>query len=364
MKAYWLIPNRDPRRASLRYRCLYPMRELTRSGYSVGFLESDAIGPVDTVAIDAWTLFPTISDERTADSIVTRVRRLQQAGVRIILDNCDNQFANENAQAAWSRALDRLKEVGRLADQVVVCSDALGDAMRTHLGTSSKLRIIDDPVEDHIRYPDDSIAKSILSPSRKRSWWNYTRHRLTIRADKRAGRTPLVWFGSHGNQFAPGGMLDLLSLRATLEAVDSHSPLSLTLISNNHNKFLQNFSDWSFPVRYLAWDRITFLALLRLHHIALIPAQLNDFTRCKSTNRLTLALYHGLGVIADPIPSYSAYAPFVRIGNWQENLLHYIASPDSLRRDIAQGQRLAQIRNNIAAISTLWRDVLFSPNHR
>lgn len=358
-RARWLVPSQDPRRASLRYRCLYPIEQLAHWGLSVGFLQEQE-PPGDLIVVfDAWSLFPTISGEAVSDNVVASARRFKQSGVRLILDNCDNQFAANQCDAAWSRGLDRLRELACLADRIVVCSNALGDAMTEIPGVNRDIVVIDDPVEERIRYPGDSLLRSIVSPRRKRCWLNYIRHWSTLARERRAGRTPLVWFGSHGNQFSPGGMLDILSVRSQLEETNRKYPVSLTVISNNHGKFAENFSDWSFPVHYLEWDRINFLALLRLHDVSVIPAQLNSFTRCKSTNRVTLSLWHGLAVIADPIPSYATYSGATRIGNWLGSLEYYLADESNRRTHVQIGRQLVQTQNSIEAIAAAWRNLIF-----
>jgi hypothetical protein len=177
--------------------------------------------------------------------------------------------------------------------------------------------------------------------------------------ERRLGRTPLVWFGSHGNPFSDVGMLDLLRVAGTLEEINRRYPISLTVISNHRSKFESHFAGWKIPVHYLDWDRVTFLAALRLHDISLIPIGVNDFTRCKSANRLILSLFHGLAVVADDIPSYREFCEVARIADWREGLTAYVADPRVRERDVAGGRLLINERYSLSAIAQHWRQALF-----
>lgn len=359
-RARWVVPVVNPRRASLRYRCLYPMQELLRRGRDVGIWQTGE--PVDaslTLVFDAWTLFPTTSLTATAETIAELANTAQRQGARILLDNCDNQFASVARSSEWSHGLDLLQRVGQVADVIVTCSQALSDAMQSHIDSSAQYVVIDDPIEEQIRYPDDTFLKSLLSVRQKLAWLRVLKHRANLARDQLAGRTPLVWFGSHGNQFSPGGMSDILPLRPILEQVAELYPISLTIISNQRKKFNADFQHWRIPTHYLEWDRVTFIHALKMHEVSIIPSVDNAFTRCKSTNRLTLSIHHGLAVVADPVPSYQAYSDGTRIGDWKINLCALLSDPKGRRSDLARCQNDARERNSISRIADYWDMCLF-----
>lgn len=356
----WVVPVVNPRRASLRYRCLYPMQELARRGQDVGiWQDGDAIDPSLTLVFDAWALFTTTSSPATAGAMVELAEAARAKGARIIVDNCDNQFASTAESTEWSHGLDRLRRLGRAADVIVSCSQALSDAMQAHLDSPARHVVIDDPIEEQIAYPDDTFFKSLLSPGRKLAWVRVLRHRIALLREQFTGRTPLVWFGSHGNQFSPGGMSDILPLRHVLERVAESHPISLTIISNQRQKFDANFQRWCIPTHYLEWDRITFLRALKMHEISIIPSVDNAFTRCKSSNRLTLSIHHGLSVVADPIPSYQVYADVARIGDWERNLRELLSDKQGRKSDLVRCQNYVCARNSIATIADNWGHLLF-----
>ena len=359
-RARWVAQTLNPRSAGLRYRCIYPMHELARRHQDVGFwLEGETTDAALTLIFDAWTLFPTVGAPGRADTIVQLARNAKSTGTRIVLDNCDNQFAAGPGVEGWAEGLERVRLLANIADQLVTCSAALATAMHKYTASQAPCSVIDDPVEEAIMFPGDNWFKAWFSPTRKLSEWHLARHKWLVRSDRRAGRVPLVWFGNHGNQFSPGGMLDLLAKREILEAVNRDHPLCLSVISNHKRKFTEHFSDWSFPVHYLEWDRITFHQAVRQHDVSIIPSVDNEFTRCKSSNRLVLSAYQGLTVLADPMPSYRSYSDFARIGDWDRNLRELLVKPAQTREENLLNRSALLSRNGVKVIADEWNNVIF-----
>ena len=70
-RARWVVPELNPRRASLRYRCLYPMAELARQGRDVGlYREGEPIDAGLTIIFDAWTLFPSVREPARSEALL------------------------------------------------------------------------------------------------------------------------------------------------------------------------------------------------------------------------------------------------------------------------------------------------------
>ena len=148
---------------------------------------------------------------------------------------------------------------------------------------------------------------------------------------------------------------------ASLKAVALKHGISLTIISNHRGKFEQHFSQLDFPTHYLDWDRVTFLQALRLHDIALLPVVDNAFTRCKSANRLSLALHHGLNVVADPLPSYQRFADCTQLGRWKEGLNAYLGDAQLRADHLRAGQARVQEHFGPRAITGQWLRALDLP---
>lgn len=353
MRAAWYVPEVNERRAGLRYRCTYPIAALQRRGINAALFDEKNAELYDAVTFDAWTLFPTVTSEVAAERALALAERLKANGTRIILDNCDNQFSGSPDQN-WRDACNRLRRLANQANTVITCSDELASVMQAECGLTRTPLVIGDPIETRIRYTSDSLLRSIASPGRKLSWFRYIRHRAQITIERSQGISPLVWFGGHGNSFSEGGMLDLKRVVPILSAMSQEHPVSLTVISNNRSKFESHFSDLPFSTHYIEWDRVNFLAMLRLHAISLIPIALNEFTRCKSANRLTLSLYHGLNVVADAIPSYRDFANVCALDDWHGGLRKYLANPGLRNRHKADGKALALAKFDIDRIADAW----------
>lgn len=360
--AYWVVPEVNPRRASLRYRCLYPLGELQRRGWHASiYRHGDRYSAGTPFVFDAWQLFPSVSHAAKADELLKFARLLKGVNAKIVVDNCDNQFSAYSDLPGWRAALERFRQLGAIADVMVCCSTALAQALKAQISGAARYCVVDDPIEEKITYPEESKFKRLISPAE-----NLARVKLLILACKirllkiNERRNSLVWYGSHGNQFSPGGMLDILSLRGVLERVNSIYPISLTIISNHRNKFQDNFAGWGFPVLYLEWDRANFLQALPLHDISILPVEENPFTQCKSSNRLTLSIHHGIIPVASAVPSYLQFSDVVRLGNWEENLLELLGDRDGRQSELAKAQEVIHRSHCLATISDEWQRILFN----
>jgi hypothetical protein len=273
---------------------------------------------------------------------------LQRSGVKVTVDLCDNHLYNPKGLPYWTEAGNRLRRMLALADAVTVSTEVLARTLTEQVPGLHSPTIIGDAVETDIRCDSGG-------------WWSRWRstRRLIglqreIQRSRAENRVPLVWFGSHGSPYAEGGMLDLVRIQDVVEKVAERHPLSLTVISNSRRTFLRTFGSWRIPAHYVDWDPSTFLRALTLHEIAVIPSADNPFTRCKTNNRLALALAMGLAVVADPIPSYEPFTGVARIGNWQQGLDEYLGSQAARVRDADAGRALVLRDWSIERIADQW----------
>ena len=70
-----------------------------------------------------------------------------------------------------------------------------------------------------------------------------------------------------------------------------------------------------------------------------MPIEPNPFTLCKTANRVALSLQLGVPVVADPIPSFEEFAPFVQLGSWPESLERYATDPQLRAAHVREGRR-------------------------
>jgi hypothetical protein len=111
-------------------------------------------------------------------------------------------------------------------------------------------------------------------------------------------------------------------------------------------------------VRYHEWGRRSFPYLFEPHDVCVLPVSPNPLTLCKTSNRLLLSLMLGVAVVADRIPSYEEFAPFVRFDDWEQNLRAYAADADLRRRHVRDAQAYIRATYNqertVAQWSTLF----------
>jgi len=144
-------------------------------------------------------------------------------------------------------------------DHVVVCSDYLKNSLKLRYPNSpANYTVIDDAIEISSQHTKKHLPKSKLN---------------------------LVWVGHSDNWHT------LAVVEDALKKINDTS-IHLTTISNHENATY-------------SWNINTVHELILKNDIAVIPSTNNDWSKSKSSNRLTLFMSAGLPVIAWPIPSYS-----------------------------------------------------------
>ena len=272
----------------------------------------------------------------------------------ILTDECDNHFFNPKQDTVWLETASRIRSLIELSDHLVASTSAVADVLRAEGGKDKPISIIGDGVESGEELDKDPTWKRLLSWRRKRAQFKQTMLRYRLATERRHGMTALIWYGNHGTAYSDGGMLDLLRIRELLERLNHRHPLSLTVISNNEQKFQRHIADWDIPTRYVEWDKVTFLPLLRAHDIALIPVSHNPFTICKSNNRLALALMEGVAVVADSIPSYQEFSGVCQLDNWEHGLQSYLESATLRSQHVTHGRNIIKRKWMIASVAGEW----------
>lgn len=360
MKIGWHPNSNNPRKAGFRLRCLYPMSELQKRGLNIEYFNIKYPNEYQVVIVDAWSFFITPTEQ--ANELLNSIKIFNNHGGRLIIDNCDNPFYTQRTPPHWEQSLNYLRTALKLADHWVVCSKALEEELinNTTIIPKKPTTIIGDPIEPVIKIQEDSIIKSILSWRRKLAMLKLINYKYKLISHIKKGATPIVWYGNQGVQFSEGGMSDIIYVSDHLEKIHKKYPLVLGIISNNFQKYVELEKKINIPMIYLEWDRTTFISALKLHKLAIIPIQHNPFTRCKSNNRLLLSLYHGLGVIADKIPSYMDFKNMCKLDNWEEGLKEYINHPEILEKDLKEAKAYIEKQWMLKNIADQWQDVIIS----
>lgn len=320
----WKPKFDDPLVASVRYRCLNPLRELQRRGFPVELFDADDPRRYSAV------VFSKLYDEGSQGL----AQELRGRGCAVIFDICDNHFYNPYDLPTFRRVRVQLLQMLALADQVVASTETLADVLMEEAGLFARPIVIGDAIEE------DAVP---------------TRH-----AEPRQDATSnLLWFGIHGGENAPYGMLDLLALRELLaETSVRRHPLRLTVLSNSRAKYLEHIRPFEVETRYLEWGTVELSEVLARSDVNLIPVSPNPFTRCKSNNRLALSLYAGLPTVADGIPSYRELASFCVLDDWEGGLTRYLDDPAAARLQATAARAYIREHYGIARIANGWAECL------
>jgi len=229
----WRPAAGDARVASVRIRCLNPLRELRRRGCPVELF--------DPTRRDSYAA--VIYSKAYGPEVQAEARRLRGKGTRIVLDLCDNHFYNPDGREILRAAAAELHRMLDLSDELVASTEAMADVLRGETGTDRPITVIGDAAETSI----EGVPSSPWS-----RWWAARRLRgLAARLRALPHATPLVWFGSHGGPAGEHGMGDLVIIREALVALHREHALTLTVISNSAAKFRRLLRSWPVPTQYL-----------------------------------------------------------------------------------------------------------------
>ena len=76
--------------------------------------------------------------------------------------------------------------------------------------------------------------------------------------DSQDGVANILWFGIHGGENAPYGMLDLLNKKDVLIELNRTKPLQLVVVSDSREKFKRSIEPLPLRTLYIEWGSIAF----------------------------------------------------------------------------------------------------------
>lgn len=323
----WKPKAPDPSVASVRYRCLIPLRELQARKFPVALYEEPYRDHYTGV------IFSKLYD--TEHQVLAR--RLKARGAMVILDLCDNHFYNPSDLPEYRRARADLLRMIELADLLICSTPTLAEIVQEEAHLRKRPEVVGDPVEP-------------LSPGRIYS---------PARGEGMGLPLPrLLWFGVHGAPNAPCGMLDLLNVADVLIGVGREHPFELVVVSNNRAKFRKHIAPLPIRSSYLEWDANTFPGIVARATAVVIPVTRNPFTLCKSNNRLATALAVRTPVIADAIPSYREFTDFCYLDDWERGLSAVLGGDRRAIEKALAGQAHVARYWSPAAVADRWEAVL------
>ena len=260
-------------------------------------------------------------------------RDLKRRGRAVIFDICDNHFYNPYGLEQFKLVRQQLLAMLGLADRVVTSTEQLARTLMGEAPLRETPVVIGDAVEE-----DGLAGDPVERPG--------------------DGKATLIWFGIHGGENAPYGLLDLHAQRELLVELDRDHPLRLVVVSNSRDKFERHIRPFPIETRYVEWGSAPIGPLLRASDVNLIPISKNPFTLCKTNNRLALALYAGVPTVADEIPSYRDLAPYCVLDDWEAGLRRYLGDLASARDHAGPAQAYIKEQYGIGRIGSAWAECL------
>jgi hypothetical protein len=309
----WKPKFQDARVASVRFRCLNPIAELQKRGFPVELFDETHFSRYSGV------IFSKLYDEDNYNL----ARNLQERGKKVIFDICDNHFYNPYRLEKFNIVRQQLLKMLLVADVVVASTPTLAEILVKEAELTSMPVVIGDAVEE-----DEP-------PQAAKRWWFRFPMKEKIRSE---GNANILWFGIHGGENAPYGMLDLLNQKDVLIELNRTHPLQLVVVSDSCEKFKRYIEPLPLRTLYIEWGSIPFSQILRETDINIIPISRNPFTVCKTNNRLATALFAGVPTVADEIPSYRDLAPYCVLNDWERGLRLYMGHK-SLGQEHARSAR-------------------------
>lgn len=396
----WCVPTLAPEVASVRYRALMPMYALQHAGHEC-MVFTPAHAP-DLTAMDVIVFVKNFQPECLVLAAAAR-----RAGVLVALDLCDNIFVPGYGQRGRIRPADHFRAMTRLADVVVATTQCLAAAIRDACPEAGLLTIVPDGIEtvasrSHGETVVDSAARraggaeglarrirryfarpDCLHP---RAFLDAVHATIRLLADRwkpahggKSSSVPdaprrvpataqerrvLLWFGNHGAKHASFGMLDLLPLRAELEAIAAQWPVELVVISNSKDKFDRHIADFGLPTRYVEWTPEAVDEWLERADVVLVPNSLDAFSRCKSANRTVLALSRGVPVVATWMPALAPLKDVILTGGFGQGISRYLAEPGLANEHVRTAGPILQAEYGAGAIAAAWQDSLLQASKR
>jgi hypothetical protein len=262
--------------ASARYRAIIPAEQLTRRGHEA-HVRSGGQGEWTSEIVDfpCDVLVVSKSLERANES---RIAEMKARGVRIVVDICDNAFADPLYG-------EHFHALAGLADVVTSGSEAMADAIRQQ--TSRDSIVITDPVEGRRGLP---------------------------RFAPRLPAVNILWFGNP------------VSLEGVKERIDDLArfcemiPVRLTLVTlpliklKRYVEEMAKINPSRLAVQLVPWSLQATRRALEECDLVWIPTGSGEAHRTKSPNRLVESLWAGRLAVADAIPSYEPFRTFAPVG--------------------------------------------------
>jgi hypothetical protein len=292
--------------ASARYRVLIPAKYLEDQGHQIE-ISSVHSGEVTQQAIDSVDADVVIFMKSYFKIDSGLAKRAQANGAKVVLDLSDNHFANPKYGAPC-------KEMADLADLITCTTPKMAEVAAQH--TATPCTVIDDPYEG-------PAGEAGFAPG--------------------PAQLKLLWFGHSSN------LVSMIPCIQDFPRIAQQYPLHLTLVSEQVGGMHQfcGILNQARPGRLSAslttWSTDALWQALKETDLVIIPSANAETLLTKSPNRVFESLRAGRMVVAQPLPSYEQFSPWIRIQpSLSDGVLWTLQNRDAIPGRIREGQKYVE----------------------
>jgi glycosyltransferase involved in cell wall biosynthesis len=367
----WRIQLDDADVASVRYRCLIPVRHLEE----LGVRSRLSWGPFDPFAGPSPAAIVFVKAFRDEDAQLAE--RAVAAGVAVVLDVCDNIFSESFRRTPSGPSPDAFRRMAHGAAAIVTTGPALAEALRDELGPRAPLHIVADPVETigDVRFAERRLWRERLRNGRRAGVLPLARsvalgaRAETLRAARgvaarRAatssgdGLPQVIWYGNTGYVRPRFGIVNLVDVAPQLEAAAARTPFRLLVVSGDAAAYREQIEPLALPTAFARWDRRGIFGQLRASALALVPNSRDDFAIHKSPNRAVMALHHGVPVVATRTPALEPLAGCVGFDDFDGEVSAYLSDPARGAEHVGRAQAVIERDYAGPVVARAWQDLL------
>jgi hypothetical protein len=365
----WRLSAWDPDIASVRYRAAIPALHLADRGVASRF-SAAGYGVLEPAPADAVVFVKAFGDQD-----LEQAREAAEAGVPVLLDVCDNVFA----EGYRAHSPDNLRRMAELAAAVVTTGPALADVLQAELGAELPLHVVPDPVEtpEDVREAARMIWRQRLSQSLsvrradipravaaalQRGLVPALRRRVPHRGA--AALPQVLWFGNAGSAQPRFGIVNLADIAGELESAAREVPFRLLVVTGDHDAYREHIEPLALETAFAPWDRLRIFRHVRDSAVVILPNSRDEFSVCKSANRATLALSQGAPVVATRIPSLDPLADCVLLDDFRGGLVTYLRDRELAADHVRRAGIVIEREFAPGVVAERWREILGTGAHQ
>lgn len=344
--------TRDLNVASYRIRCAQVVDALRDAGAKVGIYSDKICRYFQFLPFMPAPDILVLSKRTRLTSLARAVKLKKRYGTKLILDLSDNIYFESSKDKSGTREKRlKLPSYVNQFDAIVTPSPYLESELRQHIREDMAFYIIPDAVEK-----DPEISASVKAQEAA-AFQSLAAFQNEISGNGVEPGRRLVWFGVSGTAAAQNGMYDVKAYCDALERHNDGKPLSLSIISDDRDRFNELFFGLKFRVHYLDWNFHTFNIALGSHDIAILPIRRNQYTLSKSANRITTSFASGLAVCGSAIPSYEPFRNAAVFDDWDAGLGSLMADATDREARIARAKAIIAEGYSLPVIARQWLGV-------